>query len=197
MEETIQDAANSMNDSVKKICNNIAERVSKPFFLSFIIAWVAWNFKFILIIFSSENINEKIKMIEYYTHIANYISFPWSSQPYTWWENVIVGVAHIFDFFVIPFGIIWIIYFLYQKFGVKYSRNWNKLSHSISLHSQQDFENLEKEIEELGNDFSSELENYQQVLLNLKEQAGPYKASLGGILKFARQVLRLRVYSKS
>lgn len=51
-----------MTDFIESLTGQIKHRLSSPIFGSFIIAWVCWNYQFIIVVFSSTEIQERLKL---------------------------------------------------------------------------------------------------------------------------------------
>ena len=55
---------NFMNDFLKSIKSHLYDKATSPLFGVFVLSWSAWNYKFLLVFFSSMLVDEKIDYIE-------------------------------------------------------------------------------------------------------------------------------------
>ncbi|UDQ96824.1 hypothetical protein AAEX28_07135 [Lentisphaerota bacterium WC36G] len=174
------------------------QRFSNPFFTSFVICWTTWNFQVLLVVFSSLSVYEKMGLISQYSRIKNYM-------PNLYGFGLGHFIVHALDFFVIPLGVSAIIFCIYKNYGAKYSKEWNSTSNEIKKHSEDHFNALQSRYDNMKDklqtdithfveksnsiksSITTELENYQQALDNLKEKAEPHQASLEGILKVCKK----------
>ncbi|MEW8092543.1 MAG: hypothetical protein AB2777_17575 [Candidatus Thiodiazotropha endolucinida] len=53
-----------INEVIKSVKSSLYERVSSPLFGAFLISWIAWNYKFVVILFSKMTAHEKFDYIE-------------------------------------------------------------------------------------------------------------------------------------
>lgn len=59
---------NIINDTVSEFRLILLDRFGNPFIFSLAIAWCSINYKFFLILFSSTDINHKLKLLDWYFH---------------------------------------------------------------------------------------------------------------------------------
>ena len=71
-----------MQDLINSIKLHLYERATSPLFGTFVVSWAAWNYQFILVIFSSLPVDEKIDYIStfiypcYYTYLLEGALYP-------------------------------------------------------------------------------------------------------------------------
>lgn len=53
-----------MEDFVKSVKAQLYDRVSSPLFFSFVISWLLWNYRFVLIVLSDTSVSQKFNMID-------------------------------------------------------------------------------------------------------------------------------------
>lgn len=79
------------DEIVKSVRSYMYEKSSSPLAGSFVVSWLAWNYKFILLVFSSETVLEKYRIIDDVLYVTNYQVFGVASS-----FPLITALAYIF-----------------------------------------------------------------------------------------------------
>lgn len=93
----------TIDDTITSIKASLYERVSNPLISSFFISWITWNYKFILVLFSSLALKEKFIYIE-----GTLYPFGWEHD--FWQTNVQTSIWLIFGPLVTALAYLYLIY---------------------------------------------------------------------------------------
>lgn len=87
-------AASDFFEFMGSVKNSLAEKVDNPLFLPFLLSWLGWNYRFLLVVFSDEGISEKFQLI------AGLYS--WSFEIGKFCVNIPLYMGKVFWWLVIP-----------------------------------------------------------------------------------------------
>ncbi len=129
----------------KSIKAHLYDRTSSPLLGAFLFSWLIWNFKFIMLIFSSESIDVKYDILEsqLYTDHLHYLYY-WLITPF---------ITSVIFLYVYPFPAKWVF-----KFTRKRQQQLKELRQSIDdeeLLDNKESRKLKREVYELEQSFDA------------------------------------------
>ncbi|WP_320005678.1 hypothetical protein [Maridesulfovibrio sp.] len=139
-----------ITELLSSLKNTVSEKIDNPLLFPFILAWVAWNYKFLLVLFSNEKITKKLEMID------QLYSCDWATQIWickiTYWVAIPLASAAIF---ILVFPLIsalalwiWLKWITFRNNLILESRGKQVLSRERSNKILTDIANTENELED-------------------------------------------------
>lgn len=156
-----------MEDAIKSIKAYLYDRESSPLTGAYLISWCIWNFKFILIIFSSDTIHIKFLNIESYLFEPSYFF------DYSQW------LGPIWVYFI-PLGLALLYLIVLPKFSIKIYEisleNRKKLNEKKQkfetqrLLTEEESINIRRKIYKISEEYEVELKKKDETISELKHR---------------------------
>lgn len=161
-------ALTMIEDLSKTIKAQLYERVNSPLLASFALSWVSWNYRFVIVLFSSMGAPEKFKYIDenLYKTIEE-IAYRGAIYPL---------LTSLFLIFIYPFPAKWV-----YEFSRKQQRKLKEIQQQIDDETpltKDEARKLRKEMIKASEEYEQELDKRAAEITRLKELMAPEDVSL-------------------
>lgn len=120
------------SDTLKSIQAQLNERISSPLSGSFIISWLLWNHRIIVVLFSDKNVEAKFNYID---NVLLGDGVLWTFG-YVFFFPFLIALAYIY---VYPYPALWVFEF-HRKMKIKLSNAKKKIDNDRLITSEEHFE---------------------------------------------------------
>ena len=139
-----------MWDELKGMFEELKNRISSPFMSSFLISWILWNHKLVMVLLSGDDVEKKWYYMEHVLYpSSHFVDFPFQAGFFDWLNTV--NFWHLFNTFwfllIAPLMSVWFYHFCYP-----YMEVWFYKKHLNNIKSRNDITeaiNMASEIESL------------------------------------------------
>lgn len=157
-----------MEDILQSIKAYLYDRASSPLFGAFVISWAAWNYRFLVILLSSETYTNKFTSLDEYT-ASSIVTIPWTDTSASFYA----GNGFIFPLLT-ALAYIYIYPFVAEpvyKYSLDKQKNIKKLKKEANdsrLIDEKESRKLFKDLADIQSKYDSDIGQYQKQVESLK-----------------------------
>lgn len=157
-----------MEDILQSIKAFLYDRASSPLFGAFIVSWMMWNYRFIIILLSEEKYSNKFSGVDDYINSSVFV-IPWTEITlnfYVSWGGTIPLVTALLYIYVYPFAAEPV-----YRYSLKKQKNINKLKKEANdsrVLDEKDSRKLFQDLADMQVKYDTDIGQYQKQVASLK-----------------------------